>query len=90
MQFELSEKLIKKYSEDSKNPNYSLTFLLNSLDPNICVSAIKLVDVFNLQGNVITYEIDEKNIKIIKTLFKEIDNKLIEKLLWIALLLPEM
>lgn len=90
MQFELSEKLIKKYSEDSKNPNYSLTFLLNSLDPNTCVSAIKLVDVFNLQGNVITYEIDEKNIKIIKTLFKEIDNKLIEKLLWIALLLPEM
>lgn len=90
MQFELSEKLIKKYSEDSKNPNYSLTFLLNSLDPNICVSVIKLVDVFNLQGNVITYEIDEKNIKIIKTLFKEIDNKLIEKLLWIALLLPEM
>lgn len=90
MQFELSEKLIKKYSEDSKNPNYSLTFLLNSLDPNTCASAIKLVDVFNLQGNVITYEIDEKNIKIIKTLFKEIDNKLIEKLLWIALLLPEM
>ena len=90
MQFELSEKLIKKYSEDSKNPNYSLTFLLNSLDLNTCVSAIKLVDVFNLQGNVITYEIDEKNIKIIKTLFKEIDNKLIEKLLWIALLLPEM
>lgn len=90
MQFELSEKLIKNYSESSKNPNYSLTFLLNSLDPSTCVAGIKLVDVFSVQGNVIKYEIDEKNIKIIKTLFKEIDNTLIEKLLWIALLLPEM
>ena len=90
MQFEISEKLIKAYNENSKNPNYSLNFLLNSLDPSICISAIKLVDVFNIQGNTITYDVDEKNIKIIKILFKEINNNLIEKLLWIALLLPEM
>lgn len=90
MKLELSEKLIKKYTESNKNPNYSLTFLLNSLDPSVCVSAINLVDNFNIHGNTIMYDIDEKNIKIIKALFNITDNKLVEKLLWIALLLPEM
>ena len=90
MQFELSEKLIRKYSESNKSPNYSLNFLLNSLEPTVCASVIKLVDVFSIQGNTTTYDVDEKNIKIIETLFKEFDSKLVEKLLWIALLFPEI
>lgn len=42
MRFELSKKLISAYNENGKNPNYSLTFILNSVDPSTCAAGAEV------------------------------------------------
>lgn len=90
MKIELSKKLILAYKEYGKNPNYSLTFLLNSLDPYICVAVIQLPDIFSFNGNTMTCEVDDENACIIQKLFGRVDSVLLERLLWVALLFPEV
>jgi len=90
MKIEISQKILSAYKNSGKNPNYSLNFILNSLDSSVCKEWVTLPDNFEFQGATFTFEIDEKNVKIVQALFGQIDTTLIERLLWIAYLLPEM
>ena len=51
MQVKVSKKLIAAFAEQRKNPNYALSFILDSMDPNVCVEGIKMVDVFSIDGD---------------------------------------
>lgn len=86
----VSTKLIESYKANSKNPNYSLSFLLNSIDPNICADCLGLVETFKLDGVAVEYEIDDKNIRAMQQLFGNADSTTVERLLWVALLFPEI
>lgn len=86
----LNANLIENYKANGKNPNYSLSFLLNSIDPCICADGLRLVETFKILGTTTDYEIDEKNIRAIQKLFGNTDLTTIERLLWIALLFPEI
>ena len=90
MRFELSKKLISAYNEDGKNPNYSLTFILNSVDPSTCAAGAELIDSFIISGDKVSFEIDDNNIRALKSLFGKADAALVEKMLWMAFMLPEM
>ena len=90
MRISLHNALISSYKEHGKNPNYSLSFLLNSIDPGTCVAAVKLINEFSLLGETTEFEVDEKNILIVNQLFSRVDATLLEQLLWAALLLPEI
>lgn len=90
MRFELSKKLISAYIENGKNPNYSLTFILNSVDPNTCITGAGLIDNFIISNDKVSFEIDDNNIRALKSLFGDAGAVLIEKMLWIAFMLPEM
>ena len=90
MHFELSKKLISAYNENGKNPNYSLTFVLNSVDPNTCLAGARLIDSFVISEDRVSYEIDDSNIRALKSLFGSVDAALVEKMLWMAFMLPEM
>lgn len=90
MLFELSNKLISAYSDNGKNPNYSLTFILNSVDPSICAAGVALIDSFAISEEKVSFEIDDNNIYTLKSLFGGVDAPLIEKMLWMAFMLPEM
>lgn len=90
MRFELSKKLISAYSENGKNPNYSLTFVLNSVDPNTCTAGARLIESFLVSEDKVSYEIDDNNIRTLISLFGSVDVALIEKMLWMAFMLPEM
>ena len=90
MHFELSKKLISAYKENGKNPNYSLTFILNSVDPCTCAAGVTLIDGFVISEDNVSFEIDDNNIRALKSLFGSVDAALIEKMLWMAFMLPEM
>lgn len=90
MRFELSKKLISAYKENGKNPNYSLTFILNSVDPSTCTAGVALMDSFVISEDKASFEIDDNNIRALKSLFGSVEATLIEKMLWMAFMLPEM
>lgn len=90
MRFDLSKKLIFMYSENGKNPNYSLTFILNSLDPGTCAAGAEIIDSFVISDEKLSFEIDDNNIRALNALFGKADAILIEKMLWIAFMLPEI
>lgn len=67
MRFELSKKLISAYKENGKNPNYSLTFILNSVDPSTCTAGVALMDSFVISEDKASFEIDDNNIRALKS-----------------------
>mgnify|MGYP005758151191 CR=1 FL=1 len=90
MKLALNAKLIESYKANGKNPNYSLSFLLNSVDPSVCADGLGIVEAFKLAGAAVEYEIDDKNIRAIQQLFGNTDSTTVERLLWVALLFPEI
>lgn len=90
MKMEISKILINAYKDSNKNPNYALRFILNTLDPMICKKGILLPNIVEFQGESSPCEIDEQNAEITKQIFGKIDKALIERLLWIAYLMPEI
>ena len=90
MQVQVSKKLIAAFAEQCKNLNYALSFVLDSIDPNVCVEGIKMVDVFSIDGETDCITIDAKNTKLLMQTYNEIDTAIVERLLWIALLFPEI
>ena len=90
MRFELSKKLISAYNKNGKNPNYSLMFILNSVDPGTCPAGVELIDRFIISDDKISFEIDDNNFRALKALFGKADAVLVEKMLWIAFMLPEV
>lgn len=90
MTAQVSLRLIRAYETSKKNPNYQLDFLLSSVDVDTCNAASKLVEEFKLLGDEQTITIDDSNAKRIQKFFGCCDNSLIEQLLWVALLFPEI
>lgn len=90
MKLPMNSKLIDTYKKHNKNPNYSLSFLLSSVDPKTCVEVVTMVNTLTLAGEPIEFEIDEKNIRAMRNIFGNVDAALTEKLLWVALLFPEI
>ncbi len=90
MKIEINQTLLTAYKSANKNPNYSLNFILNTLDPSVVKDGIDLPNSLSFQGNSITFDIDSNNAKIVQQIFGRTDADLIERLLWIAYLMPEM
>lgn len=90
MRFDLSKKLVFAYIKNGKNINYSLMFILNSLDPYTCAAGVNLIDSFTISGEKVPFEIDDNNIREMKFLFGKPNAVLVEKLLWMAFMLPEV
>ena len=86
----ISEGLRNAFLSSHKNHNYSLSFLLNSIDLETCPKCMKLIKAFDLSGNRVEVEIDDSNVKVIQSVFGNTENALIEQLLWVSILLPEV
>ena len=90
MTAQISQRLMAAYAASKKNPNYQLDFLLNSIDLDTCNACVKLVEEFKLLGDAQMVTVDDSNAKRIQKLFGCCDNGLIEQLLWVALMFPEI
>lgn len=87
---QINLRLLKAYTDSKKNPNYQLDFLLNSIDMDSCNACLKLVEELKLLGDAQSFTLDENNARRIQTIFGCCDNSLIEQLLWVALMFPEV
>lgn len=90
MKFFVSKEIINLYHKHNKSEGYSLDFLLSSLDTECCAEAFALFDSLNIKGEKVEIDINEGTLSEIKSLFSIIDNKLMEKLLFAAVLFPEI
>ncbi len=89
MKISVDKKLIDIYHKYEKSVGYMLDFLLSSLDVKCCKETIILFEMNN-NGEKTEIEIDDKTISEINTLFESADDKLIEKLLYFAVIFPEI
>lgn len=90
MKIQVSERLIGEYKNAKKNPNYSLSTVLSSIDVDTCRTAMDVIEEVKLLGGRIEINVDEENAKAINSLFGKCDASIIEKLLWVAFLFPEI
>lgn len=90
MKFSISKLIINIYRRHDKSEGYSLDFLLSSFDPECCAEAFALFDSLNIKGEKVEIDINESTLTEIKSLFSVVDNKLMEKLLFAAVLFPEI
>ena len=90
MKIQINETLISAYKNARKNPNYALATILSSLDADTCKTSMEIVKDFELSGDCIEIDFDEDNVSVITDLFGKCDASTIEKILWVALLFPEI
>ena len=91
MKVKVSNELSKIYKLSHKNWNYSLDLLLGSLDLKTCRQCVTIVDDFSLSGEKSEIEVDNPLVERVESLFAgSRDDLLIEKLLWMAAMLPEI
>ena len=60
------------------------------MDPRVCAAGAALIDGFVISEDKVSFEIDDNNIRALKSLFGSVDAALIEKMMWVAFMLPEM
>ncbi len=90
MKVSVSTTLLDLYKQSKKNYNYALAFFLNSLDLEVCSKAMVLVENFKISGDKQIIEIDAPNVSIITSIFGDADDNVVERLMWMAIMLPEI
>ena len=92
MQVRISKKLKDLYQKAKKSPGYSLQFVADSIDPDCCASAAALVQQFMIDEELCEVTISDDLIAVLKKELDltEISDMLLEALLWVAILFPEV
>lgn len=92
MKVKISKKLKELYQRTKKSPEYSLQFVADSIDPDCCASAVAIVQQFSIDGELCEVTISDDLIEVLKKELglTEISNMLLEALLWVAVLFPEV
>ena len=93
MKLIINELIINEYKKAHKNFDYALDTLMNSLDPKHYLDVYNIVSEFKIKdSNYQEVEIGEEVIERIRNEFNKnlIDSSVIELLLWVALLFPEV
>lgn len=90
MKFLVSDEILSVYKKTNKNIDYMLDYLLSIIDFHNCKMYFEIIKEIKFNGSRIEIEVTDNNVKYIKNLFNKCDNELIEKLLWISVLFPEV
>ena len=90
MTVSINKALINIYHKHNKSEGYMLDFLLGSLDSKCCADVFNLFDSLNIKGEKVKVEINDSTVSEINSIFSNVDDKLIEKLLFAAVLFPEI
>ena len=92
MQVKISKKLKDLYQRAKKSPEYSLQFVADSIDPDCCASAVALVQQFVISDDLCEVTISDDLIAVLKQELDltDISDMLLEALLWVAVLFPEV
>ena len=87
MIFKVSSDIVSLYNKSSKNINYMLDYFLSVIDPKKCKDYFFAIKELSFNSEKCDVEISETNIKYIKSLFGTVSSELVERLLWVFVLL---
>lgn len=90
MVFKVSSDIVSLYKKSGKNINYALDYYLSVIDPKNCKDYFSSVKEMTFNESVAEIDISENNVKYINSLFGSINDKLVERLLWVSVLLQEV
>jgi hypothetical protein len=90
MIFKVSNDVVSLYSKSGKNINYMLDYFLSVIDPKKCKDYFSVVRDMSFGSAETAVEISDTNIKYIKSLFGTVNDELVERLLWVSVLLQEV
>ncbi len=92
MIFPINSEIIDVYKKSKNNINYMLKYLLSCIDIKTCKDCFNMFDHTSYKEKIIEVDIDidVDNVKRIKSIFNRCDNKLVEQLLWVAVLFNEV
>ena len=92
MEVMISSDLQRIYKESHKNYDMAVMNLLDSFDSNVYTSAFEIITSFSCTGEHVAIKLGKSVVEQIKSAFedKELTNELINTLLWIAVLFPEI
>ena len=92
MDVTISTDLHNIYKDSHKNLDMALMTLLDSLDPKAFQKAFDILNPISLTGDTIKIKIGDAATDQIRDTFgsKDIDNDLVNLLLWIGVLFPEI
>ena len=92
MRVKISKELKQLYDTSKKEPEYSLQFIADSMDPDCCAAAAVLVQKFSISDDVCEIAISDHLVEVLKQELNlgAISNMLLEALLWVAILFPEV
>lgn len=90
MIFNVSSAILENYKASNKNYNYMLDYLLSAIDPHHCKQYFRILSTVNFGEKKKEVKISYSNVKYINSLFGFINDELVERLLWVALLLQEI
>ena len=88
----ISDDLQRIYKASHKNYDMAIMALLDSFDPNVFQPAFDIISSFSLTGDKTQISLGNAAVGQIKSTFSgnDITNDLINTLLWIAVLFPEI
>ena len=92
MKIMVSQKIKELYTKSNKNTDYALSCIINSFDPECCERALHDVAEIKFNSEKTPIDVSERTIQEIKELLCEstITNEVVEILLWITVLFPEI
>ena len=88
MKFKINFKIVELFNKSSKKYNYMIDWLLSSVDDNLIKYSLSIVKVSS--DKTITVDINDDNCERIKEIFGEINDCIVEKLMTVALMFPEV
>jgi hypothetical protein len=90
MKFKVSSSIIDLFDHSKKNPNYMLDYLLSSIDSHNCKAYFQILKAMDFDAPKREIALSDSNITSIQTLWGYINDELVERLLWISVLLQEV
>ena len=90
MKYTVSNELVSMFKNTNKSINYMLDYLLSVIDPRNCKQYFKALTSLTFSCGKGEVQISDTNIKYIKSLFGYVNDELVERLLWVALLFQEV
>ncbi len=92
MKVRISKKLSDLYGEQHKNFDYAINSALNSFDPDSFVTCFNIVNNFELDGEKCEIKLGNELVgRIASDLGTDnLDDKIVELLLWIGAVFPEV
>lgn len=88
MKFNIDSKTIELFKKNSKRYNYMIDWLLSSVEDNLIKYSLSIINISS--EKTIIVDINDDNCERIKEIFGEINDEIVEKIITIALMFPEV